>query len=250
MSTEKEDKKFVVNFPENTNIAEVIIREGNAVELIEPQPPVKTDISGVISVPLEYLEKRIGTGQFTQERSHLIVNREKIRLLLVINEADAYGRGEVKGKLEFHPKFIEFGINIGKVWTPTELGMFFKMNRAFFSDRNVNMKLVTDLMHFTATVNNSIERSVKENGDHTDHFAQTVNSNLPPSFTLNIPVFKGMPGETLEVETFAKISGREVSFTLLSPGANQTLEEIRDRVIDFQLEKIREIAPGIAIIEE
>jgi hypothetical protein len=90
---------------------------------------------------------------------------------------------------------------------------------------------------------------VKESGDRTDNFAQVVNSNLPKSFVLNIPVFKGMPVETLEVETFAQINGREVAFTLLSPGANQTLEEIRDKVIDDQLAQVREIAPNIAIIE-
>ncbi|MDR1373162.1 MAG: hypothetical protein LBJ17_08650 [Dysgonamonadaceae bacterium] len=250
MSTEKEDKKFVVNFPENTTVAEVTVREGDAVKLIEPKPPVKTQLSGVIGVPVEYLKKRVGTGQFSQERSHLIVNREKISLILVINEDDEYLRGIVEGRLSFHPKFSEFGINTGKVWTPAELGLFFKMNRVFFADKAINMKLVTDLMNFTATVNNKIERSIKESGDRADVFVQTVNSNLPPSFTLNIPIFKGMPAETLEVETFAKINGREVSFTLLSPGANQTLEEIRDRAIDSQLEEIREIASDIAIIEE
>jgi hypothetical protein len=104
-------------------------------------------------------------------------------------------------------------------------------------------------MNFSATVNNKIERSVKENGDRTDNFAQVVNSNLPSSFVLSVPIFKGMDTETLEVETFAKINGREVAFTLLSPGANQTLEEIRDKAIDSQLEQIREIAPNIAIIE-
>lgn len=111
------------------------------------------------------------------------------------------------------------------------------------------MKLVSELMNFSATVNNKIERAVKENGDRTDNFAQVVNSNLPASFTLDIPIFKGMDSETLEVETFAKVSGREVAFTLISPGANQTLEEIRDKAIDDQLEQVKSIAPNIAIIE-
>jgi hypothetical protein len=111
------------------------------------------------------------------------------------------------------------------------------------------MNLVTELMNFSATVNNKIERTVKESGDRTDSFAQAVNSNLPASFTLQIPLFKVMNSETLEIETFASINGREVSFTLLSPGANQILEEIRDRAIDAQLEEIKEIAPNIAVIE-
>jgi hypothetical protein len=244
-----EAKKFAINFPAGTNTAEVVIREGEAVRQLEPKAPLRTKLSGVIGVPVEYLTKRVATGQFTQERSYLIVNREEIRLSLVINEDDEYLRGQVDGKLELHPKFIEFGINSGESWSPAELGMFFKMNRAFFPDKGINMNLVTTLMNFTATVNNSIERSFKESGDKSDVFIQTVNSNLPDKFTLKVPIFKGMRAEMLEVETFAKIDGRSVSFTLLSPGATQTTEDIRDEVINYQLEQIREIAPNIAIIE-
>jgi hypothetical protein len=240
---------FAVNIPEGSTLAEVVIREGAAVKQLEPKAPRQTVLEGVIGVPAEYLKKRVATGQFTQERSHLIVDREKITLTLRINEDDEYLTGVISGKLEFHPKFIEFGINTGKIWTPVELGMSFKMNRSFFPDKTVNMKLVTDLMNFTATVNSKIERSVRESGDRADTFAQAVNSNLPPSFVLQIPIFKGMDAERLEVETFSKIDGREVSFTLLSPGANQTLEEIRDSAIDAQLEQIREIAPKIVIVE-
>jgi len=80
-------------------------------------------------------------------------------------------------------------------------------------------------MNFSATVNNKIERSVKENGDRTDNFAQLVNSNLPESFTLNVPIFKGMASESLEVETFAKVDGRDVAFTLLSPGQTKRLKK-------------------------
>ena len=244
-----ENEKIQIVLNEGVTKAEVIIREGQAVKELEPKAPIKVKISGVIGVLVEYLTKRVKTGQFTQERSHLLVNREEIKLSLVINEDNEYERGQVDGILEFHPKFTEFGINANKVWTPQELGMFFKMNRAFFPDKATNMKLVTDLVNFSATVNNKIERSVKENGSQTDNFAQVVNSNLPERFTLTIPIFKGMKAETLEVETFAKINGREVAFILLSPGANQTLEEIRDKAIDEQLKQVREIAPDIAIIE-
>ena len=228
---------------------EVVLREGKAHKPLHPKAPVKTNLCGVIGCVFEYLNKRVHTGQFNQHRSHLIVDRQQTRISLVVNEKDAYERGEVTGKLEFHPKFAEFGINTGKVWTPFQLGMFFKMNRAFFANKEENMALVTALTNFTATVNSSLEKSLKETGDRTDHFAQTVNSNLPNAFKLRIPIFKGMSIEEIEVETFANIDGREVSFILLSPGANQALEDVRDKVIDGELDKIRARAPGIAILE-
>lgn len=245
-----DNEKLQINLGQETNHAEIVIREGTAVKELEPRAPVKTNLLGVIGVPYEYLLKRVSTGQFEQERSYIAVNRENISLTLVTNEHDEYLYGVVTGKLEFHPKFKGFGINFNKVWSPAELGMFFKMNHSFFTDRATNMKLVHELMNFTATVNNKIEKSVKESGDRTDNFAQIVNSNLPESFTLVLPIFKGTKPETIEVETFAQVNGREVSFILISPGAQAVLEEIRDGVIDEQLDLIREIAPNIAIIEQ
>lgn len=244
-----ENEKLQIVLGKDVQKAEVIIREGQAVRELEIKAPIKPVLKGTIGVPLEYLKKRVSTEQFTQELSHLIVDRDQILLKLVINENDEYHRGEITGVLEHNPKFLEFGINTGKVWTPVELGLFFKMNRSFFPDRTINMKLVSELMNFSATVNNKIERSVQENGGRTDNFAQVVNSNLPESFKLKVPIFKGMESEMLEIETFAQINGREVAFTLISPGANQTLEDIRDKAIDEQLNSIKEVAPNLAIIE-
>lgn len=244
------NENLVVNFTDKTAKGEIIIREVAKVNELEIKAPVKLELNGVIGSVVEFLKQRKNEpDQINQKRCHILVDREAISIKLIFNENDEYLKGSVKGTLAMHPKFIEFGINTGKTWTPTELGMFFKMNRAFFTDKADNMKLVTELMNFTATVNNSIERAAKENGDRTDKFQQTVNSNLPKAFTLNIPIFKGKSAESLEVETFAAINGREVAFTLLSPAANQTMEEIRDKEIDEQIKEIRNICHDIAIIE-
>jgi hypothetical protein len=62
-------------------------------------------------------------------------------------------------------------------------------------------------------------------------------------------LFKGFPKEEIEVETYADVDGRDVSLTLVSAGANEVIEEYKNKVIDEQLKKIREIAPELAIIE-
>ena len=226
---------------------EVIIREGAAPKVLDPKAPVKMNVNGTINAPYEYLTKRIDC--IKQKDCHIIVNREKITIELVVNESDEYTRGTIAGTLQFHPKFEEFGINAGKVWSPFDFAMFCKMNRAFFADKNANMSLVSACKNFTAKVNNQIERAIQENGNRTDNFAQVVNSNLPESFTLSIPIFKGGKKEDLVVETFAKIDGRNVAFVLLSPGAEETLEDLRDKEIDEQLNAIKAIAPDIAIFE-
>jgi hypothetical protein len=243
-------QNFQILLAEGTKEAEITIREGQAVKQLEPKAPVKTNLTGTITAPFEYLKKRIDAEQFEQKRSHILVNLEKIKILLVFNEDDEYLRGTVLGELEFNSKFLEFGINSSKAWTPSELGLFIKMNKSFFPDKTANMKLVSDLMNFTATVNNSIQRAIKESGDRTDNFSTVVNSNLPPSFLLDMQIFKGAPSIQFEVETFAHVNGRDVSFILLSPAVNSTVEEIRNSIIDDVLKNIIEIAPDIVIIEQ
>lgn len=244
-----ENKNLQVNLARGTERVEIISREGVAPKVLDPKPPVKIDITGTIGSVYEWLSKRIETEQFYQEDCHILVDRDNVKITLIINEADEYKRGIIVGKLSYNPQFTAFGINSGKLWSPAELGLFMKMNRALFADRATNMQLVTDLMNFTAEVNGQIDRSIKENGNRVDNFTQVVNSNLPSSFNLVIPIFKGMPAEVVEVETFAQVDGREVLFTLLSPGAKAVLEDLRNKVIDEQLALIADVAPGIAIIE-
>jgi len=245
------NENLVINLEDGQKTAEIVIREVSKVNELEVKAPVKIRLHGTIGAPTEFLFKRKSEpDQINPKRCHVIVDREAMQIVLITNENDEYLTGLVSGALESHPKFKEFGINTGKVWTPTSLGMFFKMNRTFFTSREDNMKLVSTLMNFVGTVNNSIERAANERGDKTDKFEQVVNSNLPASFSLKIPIFKGMPHYNIEVETFAQINGKEVSFTLLSPGAQALVEDIRDNVIDEQIALIRDISPDLAIIEQ
>ena len=231
--------------------AEIILREVSTVNELPIKAPVTMQIEGTIGAPYEFLSKRHDQpDQVDQKRCLILVDREKMTICLTTNENDHYLQGKVNGKLEVHPKFKEFGINTGKVWSPTALGMFIKMNRAYFKSREENMRLVTELMNFKARIDSKIDQSLKEKGDRTDNFSQVVNSNLPEKFNLTLPIMKGYSAEEIEVETFAQIDGREVEFTLISPAAQETMDLTRDEAINKQLAAIRDLTPDIAIIEQ
>lgn len=66
---------------------------------------------------------------------------------------------------------------------------------------------------------------------------------------MSIPLFKGFAQEEIEVEIYAEVDGRNVGLMLVSAGANETIEECKNRMIDEQVKAIREVAPDIAIIE-
>lgn len=244
---EKENKiNVVVPRDYNGKPIEVVIREGKAPVALDPKEPVRVTINGTIDALYRWLEKRVEL--IDQKTSNIIVNRDRMAMSLSINETDYY-QTKISGALQESKEMVEFGINTDKKWEPIKLSQFFKMHRAFFKDKSENMMLVSTLKNFKAKVNQDIERSKEENGNKIDNYSQVVDSNLPKSFKLNIPLFKGFACEEIEVEIYADVDGRDVSLSLVSAGANETIEEYKNKVIDDQLNAIKEIAPDLVIIE-
>ncbi len=225
---------------------EVVLREGEAPVALDPKEPERVVINGTIDAPIRWLEKRVEL--INQKATNIIVNRDKMRMALTIDETSYY-QTEINGILQASKEMQEFGINVEKKWEPIKLSKFIKMHRAFFTDKSQNMMLVSTLKNFKAKVNQDIERSKEENGSKVDNYSQVVDSNLPKSFKLNIPLFKGFSCEEIEVEIYADVDGRDVSLSLVSAGANEAIEEYKNKVIDVQLDVIRQIAPDIVIIE-
>ena len=225
---------------------EVVLREGEAPVALDPKEPERVVINGTIDAPIRWLEKRVEL--INQKATNIIVNRDKMRMALTIDETSYY-QTEINGILQASKEMQEFGINVEKKWEPIKLSKFIKMHRAFFTDKSQNMMLVSTLKNFKAKVNQDIERSNEENGSKVDNYSQVVDSNLPKSFKLNIPLFKGFACEEIEVEIYADVDGRDVSLSLVSAGANEAIEEYKNKVIDVQLDAIRQIAPDIVIVE-
>lgn len=242
------ENKLNVIAPKDYNGApiEVVLREGEAPIALDPKEPERVVINGTIDAPFRWLEKRVEL--INQKSTNLIVNRDKMGLALTIDETNYY-QTEINGILQASKEMMEFGINTDKKWEPIKLSKFIKMHRAFFTDKSQNMMLVSTLKNFKAKVNQDIERSKEENGSKVDNYSQVVDSNLPKSFKLNIPLFKGFDNEEIEVEIYADVDGRDVSLSLVSAGANEAIEEYKNKVIDVQLDAIRQIAPDIVIVE-
>lgn len=225
---------------------EVVLREGKAPVALDPKEPERIDLDGTIESPFRWLEKRVEL--INQKSSYIAVNRDLMFIILVIDETNFYG-AIIKGILRQSKEMLEFGINTDKKWEPIKLSQFFKMNRSFFKDKSENMTLVSTLKNFKAKINQKIESIKEENGSKTDNYSQVVDSNLPKSFKLNIPLFKGFERKEIEVEVYADVDGRDVTLSLVSAGANETIEEYKNKVIDEQIESIKGVAPDIVIIE-
>ena len=231
---------------------EVIIRKGEAAKAPNPLPtkePLKTKISGVISTPFDWLEKRVDT--IDQKHANILVDRENMSITLTVNEDDDYKKGTVIGKVEFTDIFKKTKINNSTDgWVPDRLGQFLRLNRGIANvDRNEWSKLVSALKSFKATVQSNIEKTRDSSGSRSDIFQMTVQSELPKSFQVNIPIFRGTPKTVIEVEFDHYVVDGDCVLQLVSPGANEAVESYRDKCIDDVLDQIRKIAPDIAIME-
>lgn len=246
-----ETERLQVNLGNNPK-AELLIREVNEANELPVQEPEPIGIYGTIGAPVEFLEKRWNSedGQINHDKTHILVDRDKAEIHLVTNEDCKRKRQEVTGTIQFSRQYKAFHINDDNtVWTPEILGQFCRINRVYFEDKQQNMQLVSLLKNFKAKINTDVERQIKDNGSFTDNYSQIVDSNLPSAFHVRIPIYKGAQVEDIEIEIMASINGREVGLQLISAGAISTIEEVRDRLIDAELDKIREIAPEIPIIE-
>ena len=220
----------------------IIFREGQALPLHEPE---KVQLLGTIDAPARWIEKRADT--INQKECYVEVNREKMIISLRTDESSYYGTA-VYGKLELSPEYNKFGINGGEYITNFEMAELFKMNRAYFENRSVAMKLVTDLQNFKAKVDKEIENSDNKRGDRRILVNQVVQSNLPEAFNLVIPVFKGCEKQTVQVEVY--VNPNDFTCTLVSAQSNELIIETRDTIIDEVLERIRTTCPDIVIIEQ
>ena len=242
----QDNQPIVVNLPEGQNT--LTLMQGTAPKQLDQLAPVKFEASGIIDAPLEFLKKRV--GDIDQHKAHIFVDRDNLGILLIFNEDDPYTQGKVGGILRMSKIFEKFGINTDKQWEPEQLGQFLKLNRTYFVSREENMKVVNALKTFDAKVNQSVQRETKENGNKAFSFRQAVDSNIPESFKLCLPVLSGGSTMEIDVETYATIDGAHVSISLQSPGANDIVEDIRQNYISNMIEKLREVAPEIVIIEQ
>ncbi len=243
-----ESQKIEVNLPNGQNT--LVLLQGEAAKQLDVKAPEKIDITGTIFAPFNWLDKR--AKDIDQHKAHIIVNRDKLEILLVFNEDDPYKQGKVDGKVEFSEIFKKLHINdFSKGWLPETLGQFLKLNRSYFVSREENMKVVSALKSFDIKSSQNTARTMNERGNRSAKFQQTVkDSNIPESFKLKIPIFSGGKYEEIIVETFVAIDGADVLVHLQSAGANDVVEDAKANIIDDVLNQIRDIAPDIAIIEQ
>lgn len=229
-------------------------------KLLDQQKPTVISITGNIDSVVKWLEKRclatnypvfesLNENMVSQLISHVLINREEMSVMLVFNETDPLNKSTVTGKLLMHPDFTKWAINAGTEFDSKTLSEFIKMNRSCFESKSDAMKLSAELSQLRVKVDKEVEKSNDNRGNVKQMLAQQViEMNIPKTFKMKVPIFKGIEPVVFEVEIYVNPNNFNVS--LVSPEANDFIQQIRDNVINEQKETITRLCPELVIIEQ
>ena len=238
------DEKSINIFTE-TEKTEVTILKGDAPKPIDPKPPLKMAVVGVLDAPLKWLEKRVKLHD--QLQANIMFSEDDKEIKLTVIESDFYKSGTVVGKLKAHSDKNLWQLNQGYEFDNFQLADLIKMNRSAFENNLQAMELVTTLRNFKAKIDGELEKSDNKRGDMRLLRSQTVDSNLPKAFRIRVGVFKGYPKKTVSVEI--EIDSETFRCALVSADYKELEDKMTETEIEIVLGGIREIAPDIAIIE-
>jgi hypothetical protein len=223
-------------------VKEVVVLTGNA-EAVYYEKGIDVKDASIAAVH-EFLLKK-GTTVEDIVNSKIEFSYDSLYLNLLYS-ARRRNPDVVKGVLKLHPDLNKFEINGGKSYSTFELADFVKMNRHYFENRDTAMKLVSELRNFEGKVNKAVELKADTRANAKILINQEVESNIPASFILVLPVFIGQKKIRLEVEI--NITA-DFSCSLISPDLKQLIDEETKVIIDCELEKIKVLHPDLKIFE-
>lgn len=214
----------------------LIIREGEAEKISYPW---KVVIDGVIGSPKEWFEKR--KALHDMDAMHLIYDKSKGTITLVVNERFPDEGFIVKGALQTHPDLAKFKINTTETRTVKETMNFLKMNRIFFTDKDLNGKIVLSLQNFKAKVEQEIEDISDLRGNEKASKTQKLEAGLAESFEICVPLFKGQAPRTFKVDILCHINDGAVQIYFESRDLKEMEMGGIESIIDTELEAFKSI---------
>lgn len=176
---------------------ELIIRHGDAARLHERST---LSLNGHIGAVLDFANKR--KDRIDPLDTHVIIDEQKRTITIVTKEQDADGI-TITGSMVEHPYISELGINKNKNYSIQSLIKALKLNGRYFNSRMDHATLLDSLSKFQAKT----EIEFKDTNDYKGSVAQSkivkVTHDIPLSFSMSIPIFKGESpttfGVTIEV---------------------------------------------------
>lgn len=213
-------------------IKELVIREGRAEEIY---PPETIGLSGRITAPIEYFESRrkVKPDYFDLSKTVVLVDINKGRITLMADPTSKFG-DVIEGQLFGNPVLSDFHLTDGtqgSYFSPSELAVVFRRNIRFFDNQDEARKMIFQLKNLKVQTSGTVEKRNDDRGNKANVFEQSVESNVPVSFTLKMPIFQNEAPVRFQVDIFLEVTGSSVHCLLDSVQLSELIETETERVL-------------------
>lgn len=218
---------------------EIIIREGKA---LEPVAPRKIQITGDIKTVSTFINKRstaaiagISGYQYIEPTRAIVeVDKAKRTITFSLDPEDTYGT-IITAKLEPNPDLEQFHINKNKQFSQRELIQLLKFSRLYFEDFGKHGDLLKAYTAFTAKTYTDLAGDQDSRGNKNFAFNKKVETGLPTSFIMNLPIFKGQEPRRFMVEICLDVTDAAASFWFESVELAELMELEGDKILQEEL---------------
>lgn len=116
-----------------------------------------------------------------------------------------------------------------------ELIKLLRFNRIWFADPSQHDTLIKAYQAFSAEVNAKIGKESDTRGNVDNSYKKTVTTNVPDSFVLNIPVFKGMAKRKFRVEIAIDSTDASTKFWFESVELAELIQVESEQILNAEL---------------
>lgn len=229
------------------------IKEGlKVMVLLEGKAPEQfnrncIEISGTISAPSKFITGR--KQDFSDSTNHHCrVSKTDGVITLVLNEQSSTDKYTITGTIKTGKKFLALGINNDKAsYSPEELANKLKLLRSMFVSNMEHASICSTLRNLKAKINADIEKANDRKGNITENFRVALESNMPDSIKLKLPLLEGEEPIEIEVNVILELDGGSlIKCSLESIDAAELIEQQFKLRVEQEMEILKE---NVTIIE-
>ncbi len=229
-----DEQKVQINVNGDQDDPIVTVLTGQAAEVRQPNG---YSFEGSIHSALEYYSKR----EFNKDDSVILVDFEKGTIKLSINNTLEPEAITISGKIEYDPLLLQLQINSNKKYRCKELSDLLKMNRIMFPEISDNMNLVTKLKSVKAKIRTILQESDDDKGNTINSLEQTLDVDLPTSFTIEWPIIKNGKKKKFEIDINRECTDAGVTLWLQSPEMRELFMSETASLISDDLKQMGDI---------
>lgn len=225
---------------------EHLIRVGEAIKL---QPPKPLRITGKLSAPIDFMDKKDKTKQYDAHYAHMLIDKQGNKLTLHLNEKSPDSEDVITGILEENPELTMWEINTEKRWNVRELIAFVRARKIHFDAAADADGLIESLQKWTAKVERTIKDINNDTGNSLLQLETTVSGiELKRKFKLALPIYKGYGREVFTVEIGFEPKSTSVDLYLFSSDLYELKETSREKIFESCLKRFLGLGFDCSII--